>query len=75
MFHSVENIVGARQSERNVCFIRKYRPDCLAPTNPRGTMYRKAYLSDLSDTEWLILAPLVFPVKVGGRQRSVNIRE
>jgi putative transposase len=38
-------------------------------------MNRKAYPSDLSDTEWLILAPLVPPVKIGGRQRVVNIRE
>lgn len=38
-------------------------------------MNRKAYPSDLSDTEWLILAPLVPPAKTGGRQRGVNIRE
>jgi putative transposase len=38
-------------------------------------MDRKAYPSDLSDTEWLILAPLVPPAKIGGRQRVVNIRE
>lgn len=38
-------------------------------------MNRKAYPSDLSDSEWLILAPLVPPVKIGGRQRVVNIRE
>ena len=38
-------------------------------------MNRKAYPSDLSDTEWLILAPLVPLAKVGGRQRTVNIRE
>jgi putative transposase len=38
-------------------------------------MNRKAYPSDLSDTEWLILAPLVPPTKIGGRQRVVDIRE
>lgn len=36
---------------------------------------RKAYPSDLSDTEWLLLKPLIPPAKPGGRRREVNIRE
>jgi putative transposase len=38
-------------------------------------MDRKAYPSDLADTEWLILEPLIPPEKPGGRRREVNIRE
>ncbi len=38
-------------------------------------MDRKAYPSDLADTEWLILEPLIPPAKSGGRRREVNIRE
>ena len=38
-------------------------------------MDRKAYPSDLTDTEWLILEPLIPPAKPGGRRREVNIRE
>jgi putative transposase len=36
---------------------------------------RKAYPSDLSDTEWLMLEPLIPPAKSGGRRREVDIRE
>lgn len=32
------------------------------------------YPSDLTDREWLILAPLLPPVKPGGRPRTVNLR-
>lgn len=38
-------------------------------------MKRKAYPSDLSDVEWLILEPLIPPAKSGGRPRKVCIRE
>ena len=38
-------------------------------------MSRKTYPSDLSEIEWLILAPLIPVAKSGGRPRSVDIRE
>jgi len=38
-------------------------------------MTRHAYPSDLTDAEWVILAPLIPPAKPGGRPRSVNMRE
>jgi putative transposase len=38
-------------------------------------MKRQAYPSDLTDTEWEIIAPLVPPAKPGGRKRTVDIRE
>ncbi len=38
-------------------------------------MKRKAYPSDLSDTEWLLLEPLIPPEKPGGRPREVEMRE
>jgi len=38
-------------------------------------MERKAYPSDVSDTEWLILEPLIPAEKHGGRHREVNMRE
>ena len=38
-------------------------------------MERKAYPSDLTDVEWLILEPLIPPPKPGGRPREVCIRE
>jgi putative transposase len=38
-------------------------------------MDRKAYPSDLTDTEWLIVEPLVPVAKPGGRPREVDIRE
>jgi putative transposase len=39
------------------------------------TMARRAYPTDLSDTEWAILAPLLPAAKPGGRPRSVDLRE
>lgn len=36
---------------------------------------RASYPSDLSDTQWEHLAPLIPPPKQGGRPRSVDIRE
>lgn len=32
------------------------------------------YPSDLSDQEWVLLAPLLPPAQPGGRPRSVNLR-
>ncbi len=37
-------------------------------------MSRKAYDTDLSNTEWTLLKPLIPSAKPGGRPRSVNIR-
>jgi len=36
---------------------------------------RKAYPTDLTDTQWAILEPLVPPSKHGGRPRTVKMRE
>jgi putative transposase len=36
---------------------------------------RKAYLTDLTDEQWAILAPLIPPAKGGGRPREVDMRE
>jgi putative transposase len=36
---------------------------------------RKAYLTDLTDEQWAILAPLIPPAKPGGRPREVDMRE
>ena len=38
-------------------------------------MKRKLYPSDLTDKQWLILAPLIPIAKTGGRPRRVNLRE
>ena len=38
-------------------------------------MNRKRYYTDLSDTEWTLLKPLVPSAKSGDRPRSVTIRE
>ena len=38
-------------------------------------MKRQAYDSDLSDEEWAILEPHIPTAKVGGRPRSVDMRE
>jgi putative transposase len=38
-------------------------------------MERNPYPSDLSDSQWQIIEPLIPPPKPGGRPRSVNIRE
>lgn len=38
-------------------------------------MERKPYPSDLSDSQWQIIEPLIPPPKIGGRPRSVSIRE
>ena len=33
------------------------------------------YPSDLTDTEWVLVEPLIPPARHGGRRRSVNVRE
>ena len=33
------------------------------------------YPSDLSDSEWALIEPLIPPAKRGGRRREVNVRE
>src|SRR5271154_5146705 len=33
------------------------------------------YPSDLTDEEWVIVAPMIPPARRGGRKRSVNVRE
>jgi putative transposase len=38
-------------------------------------MGRRRYPSDLSDGEWVLLAPLLPAAKAGGRPRSVELRE
>ncbi len=40
-----------------------------------GTMKRKLYYTDLSDSEWAILAPLIPPAKHGGHPRTTDMRE
>ena len=36
---------------------------------------KRRYPTDLTDTEWAILEPLIPPEKPGGRPRSVDMRE
>ncbi|WP_442948297.1 IS5 family transposase [Nostoc sp.] len=38
-------------------------------------MTRKPYSTDLSDSEWAILAPLIPPAKYGGHPRTTDMRE
>src|SRR5213592_2536231 len=38
-------------------------------------MTRARYPTDLSNRQWRILAPLIPPVKPGGRPRGVDVRE
>src|ERR1041385_3436018 len=38
-------------------------------------MTRKSYPSDLNDTKWERIEPLIPVAKTGGRKRSVNMRE
>jgi len=38
-------------------------------------MTRDAYPTDLTDRQWRILAPLIPPVKPGGRPRGVDVRD
>lgn len=36
---------------------------------------RRSYPTDLTDKQWLIIAPLIPPAKPGGRHREVDVRE
>ena len=36
---------------------------------------RRAYTTDLSDTQWALIAPLIPEVKPGGRPRKATTRE
>jgi transposase len=38
-------------------------------------MNRKAYATDLTDSEWALLAPFIPPAEPGGRPRSTDMRE
>jgi putative transposase len=38
-------------------------------------MARAAYPSDLTDPEWILFEPLIPPAKLGGRHRTVDMRE
>ena len=38
-------------------------------------MARKPYPSDLTDSQWLIIEPLIPPERWGGRTRSVDMRQ
>ena len=42
---------------------------------PKYDRDKLRYPSDLTDTEWAELEPLIPPAKRGGRRRSVNLRE
>jgi transposase len=47
-------------------------------TTSNRRQYERAglrYPSDLSDAEWVLVAPLIPPAKHGGRPRTVNVRE
>jgi putative transposase len=36
---------------------------------------REPYPTDLTDAQWIIIAPLIPPPKLGGRPRAVDIRD
>ena len=38
-------------------------------------MQRLSYPTDLTDTEWAIIEPLIPPARAGGRPRSADMRE
>jgi putative transposase len=38
-------------------------------------MKRRAYSSDLTDAEWVMIEPFIPPAKSGGRPRSTDMRE
>ena len=42
---------------------------------PRYIRDRLRYPSDLTDTEWGLVEPLIPPAKHGGRRRTVEVRE
>lgn len=38
-------------------------------------MTRRAYKTDLTDSQWQVIKPLIPPAKQGGRRRTVDMRE
>src|SRR3974390_166166 len=42
---------------------------------PRYTRDKLRYPSDLTEEEWMLVAPLIPPAKHGGRRRRVMVRE
>ena len=48
-----------------------WKPEHRATADRRGLRYP----SDLTDSEWALVAPLISPAKRGGRPRTVDIRE
>src|SRR5271167_4939588 len=48
-----------------------WKPEHRQAANRSGLRYP----SDLSDAEWVIVAPMIPPARHGGRKRSVNVRE
>ena len=44
-------------------------------TADERTVSRQAYLTDLTDEQWGLVAPLLPAAKPGGRPRDVNLRE
>ena len=48
-----------------------WKPEHRLAADRRGLRY----LSDLTDAEWAIVAPMIPPGRHGGRGRSVNVRE
>src|SRR5215213_8268924 len=48
-----------------------WKPEHRKAADRRGLRYD----SDLTDAEWALVAPLIWPAKRGGRPRSVNLRE
>jgi hypothetical protein len=48
-----------------------WKPEHRAAADRRGLRYD----SDLTDAEWLLVAPLIRPAKRGGRPRTVDVRE
>ena len=48
-----------------------WKPEHRAAADRRGLRYP----SDMTDAEWVLVAPLIGPAKRGGRPRTVNVRE
>src|SRR5260370_38157251 len=50
---------------------RRWKPQHRRAADRHGLRYP----SDLSDSEWALIAPAIPPAKRGGRRREVNVRE
>src|SRR5438128_10768310 len=48
-----------------------WKPEHRCAADRRGLRYP----SDLTDTEWSLIAPMIPPARHGGRPRDVNVRE